>query len=89
MPSSKILAKLDPSFLNSKDHHFLWKAVESAENYLPSASSNTDAKELVTPVGKFPEDEGKRGLENDKEKTTDPQTDHPHTHKKNKPRDKI
>ncbi|XP_009815935.2 putative protein FAM10A4 [Gavia stellata] len=46
MPSRKILAKSDPSFLNSEDRRFLWKSIESAENYLPSASSKTDAKEL-------------------------------------------
>ncbi|KAM6375894.1 uncharacterized protein FN964_001810 [Alca torda] len=77
MSSRKIQAKSDPSFLNYEDHCFLWKSIESAENDLPSASSKTYAKDVVTAAGKFLEDEGEHGLENAKEETTDPQTDNP------------
>ncbi|PKU31434.1 golgin subfamily a member 6-like protein 22 [Limosa lapponica baueri] len=77
MALRKIPAKLDPSFLNSEDRCFLWKSIGSTENDLPSTSSKTDAKEVITAGGKFLVDEGERGLENAKEKGTDPQTDNP------------
>ncbi|CAM9203700.1 unnamed protein product, partial [Bubo scandiacus] len=57
--------------------YFIWKSIENTENYLSSASSKTDAKELATAAGKFLEDEGEHGLENAKEKAADPQTDNP------------
>uniref|UniRef100_A0A8B9NK58 Uncharacterized protein n=1 Tax=Accipiter nisus TaxID=211598 RepID=A0A8B9NK58_9AVES len=79
IPSSRILAKSDPSFLNSEVHCFLWKSIESTENDLPSASSKTDAKEPVTAAGKFLEDEelGKdeSELETDNEGEVEPEED--------------
>lgn len=69
MPSRTILAKSDPSFLNSEDHHFVWKCILRTENYLPAASSRTDAA-LGTAAGMFLEDEGKHGLENAEKRDT-------------------
>lgn len=59
MPSRKIcskiqdLAKLNCSFLNSKDCGFLWTSVRNTENYIPLALSNTYAEKLVKAAGNF------------------------------------
>ncbi|KAM8810935.1 uncharacterized protein ACNFOS_015590 [Eudromia elegans] len=74
------LAELNQPFLNSEDRRFLRESIGTLENYIPSATSHTDGKELVMATEQLPgksEEEEEHGLESAKEETTESQTCNP------------
>ncbi|XP_010213791.1 PREDICTED: hsp70-Hsp90 organizing protein 3-like [Tinamus guttatus] len=74
------LAELNQPFLNSEDRRFLRESIGSLENYIPSATSNTDVEGLVMAKEQLPgksEEEEEHGLESANEEITESQTFNP------------